>query len=343
MRSYFFCSIAVLTASFLTQMSSRYPDRRRRDEPYTQSYDRRRNPDRHYISQYERGLDERMRHQRDRDMALKAVCITNLHMKATERDIREVFSRIGAIETISLVKDRNSQKSKGIAYVAFVDKEMQQKALQLAGKEIMGQGIRVAIADTQHIMAPEPSRRPERPAVVVVSGLPPGICTKDIRDMFRAFGAVSDVILRYYDPKTGQGSVLVRIERVTGARDAVAALHGCGPASGSGARLSVHLLDEHPDFPVASGQGSTRDAAAEARRLGATDDAGDGQVGRRRTRGEYVTTLAPPEGMPMDPMLKHALAVAKKGATKRKVSRQEQFRMDAAGLGDAKKADGKLT
>lgn len=58
------------------------------------------------------------------------VRVTNLSEDATEQDLRELFGHFGPIQRIYLARDRNSQRSKGFAFVNFYERHNAEKAIK---------------------------------------------------------------------------------------------------------------------------------------------------------------------------------------------------------------------
>lgn len=55
--------------------------------------------------------------------------VSNLSLDATEDDLRELFRRFGHTLSIFLVKDRQTYKSRGFAFVRFLDKSDAEAAI----------------------------------------------------------------------------------------------------------------------------------------------------------------------------------------------------------------------
>ncbi|KAI8375272.1 hypothetical protein EDC96DRAFT_496653 [Choanephora cucurbitarum] len=79
--------------------------------------------------------------------------VANLSFESTEDDLGELFSNL-KITNIRLVRDRESERSKGFGYVEFDDLDSLKGALELSGENVQGRSIRVNIA--------EPPRENER-------------------------------------------------------------------------------------------------------------------------------------------------------------------------------------
>ncbi|KAI8085821.1 uncharacterized protein B0P05DRAFT_585338 [Gilbertella persicaria] len=80
--------------------------------------------------------------------------VANLAFESTEDDLGELFNNLN-ISNIRLVRDRESDRSKGFGYVEFDDLDSLKGALELSGENVHGRSIRVNIA--------EPPRENDRP------------------------------------------------------------------------------------------------------------------------------------------------------------------------------------
>jgi RNA recognition motif-containing protein len=84
----------------------------------------------------------------------KKLYVGNLSFETTEDDLKELFGRAGAVETVRIITDRDTGRSKGFGFV-----EMQEggdKAIaEMNGKEFNGRALTVNEARP---MAPRDSR-----------------------------------------------------------------------------------------------------------------------------------------------------------------------------------------
>ncbi len=64
-----------------------------------------------------------------------------LSFDATEDDLRTLFADCGNLDSLNLLKDRDSGRSKGIAFVRFGDEESLNSAVALSGSEHMGRQL----------------------------------------------------------------------------------------------------------------------------------------------------------------------------------------------------------
>ena len=72
--------------------------------------------------------------------------VGNLSYSVNESQIKELFETYGPIDKVTLIKDRDTGKSKGFAFVTFSTNEDAEKALEQNGQEFTGRSLRVNIA-----------------------------------------------------------------------------------------------------------------------------------------------------------------------------------------------------
>lgn len=85
------------------------------------------------------------------------ICVGNLDITATEQQLRELFAAHGAVETVTIVKDRDTGEPRGIAFVEMTQATEAQAAIAaLDGQDLNGRTMRVNEA------RPKPQRDPTR-------------------------------------------------------------------------------------------------------------------------------------------------------------------------------------
>lgn len=83
--------------------------------------------------------------------------VGNLSYETTEEQVKEVFSKLGTVESVTLVTDRYSGESKGFAFVEMSQDEEAKAAIEQAnGTMLDGRTIKVSKA------RPRENRRPNR-------------------------------------------------------------------------------------------------------------------------------------------------------------------------------------
>ncbi len=73
--------------------------------------------------------------------------VSNMLFKITEDDLRQAFSQFGQVESVDIVKDRDTGKSKGFGFIVMPSAEEAQAAIDgLNDSELSGREIRVSEA-----------------------------------------------------------------------------------------------------------------------------------------------------------------------------------------------------
>ena len=73
--------------------------------------------------------------------------VGNLSYQTTEEELRQLFSGVANVSSVSLISERDSGRSKGFAFVEMATPEDAQKAIdELNGKNLGGRTIRVDLA-----------------------------------------------------------------------------------------------------------------------------------------------------------------------------------------------------
>ena len=74
----------------------------------------------------------------------KNIYVGNLSFQTTETDLSNMFSEIGQVESVQIITDRDTGRSKGFGFVQMADDAAAEKAItQLNGKEIGGRNLTV--------------------------------------------------------------------------------------------------------------------------------------------------------------------------------------------------------
>ena len=72
------------------------------------------------------------------------VFVGNFAFSTTEEDLRAMFEPYGAIESVAVVTDRFTGRSRGFGFVEMNDREQAQKAIEaLNGKEVGGRTLNI--------------------------------------------------------------------------------------------------------------------------------------------------------------------------------------------------------
>ena len=73
--------------------------------------------------------------------------VGNLSFQSNEQDLLTLFFEFGAVETVNVVNDRDTGKSRGFAFVEMPNRSEAEAAIKaLDGKELDGRNINVSEA-----------------------------------------------------------------------------------------------------------------------------------------------------------------------------------------------------
>jgi RNA recognition motif-containing protein len=85
--------------------------------------------------------------------------VGNLAYETTEDDLRTLFAQAGSVESVDLIKDRASGRSKGFAFVVMANQSELEKAIQMFNNYTLGQRqLTVNIARPREERAPAGNR-----------------------------------------------------------------------------------------------------------------------------------------------------------------------------------------
>jgi RNA recognition motif-containing protein len=72
------------------------------------------------------------------------IYVGNLSYEVTEEDLKEAFSAFGQVESVKIIKDNYSDRSKGFGFVEMANRGEAQAAIEgMQGKEIKGRALNV--------------------------------------------------------------------------------------------------------------------------------------------------------------------------------------------------------
>lgn len=87
----------------------------------------------------------------------KKVYVGNLSFDTTEDALKDLFAKAGKIDSVSIIIDKFSGRSKGFAFIEMSSEEEAKKAIEtLNGKELDGRNI---VVDEAKPMAERPPRK----------------------------------------------------------------------------------------------------------------------------------------------------------------------------------------
>src|SRR5215831_15519790 len=74
----------------------------------------------------------------------KKIYVGNLSFQTTEADLNTMFSGVGQVDSVQIITDRDTGRSKGFGFVEMSDDAAAAKAIELFnGKEVNGRALTV--------------------------------------------------------------------------------------------------------------------------------------------------------------------------------------------------------
>jgi cold-inducible RNA-binding protein len=74
----------------------------------------------------------------------KKIYVGNLSFQTTEADVSEMFGNVGQVESVQIITDRDTGRSKGFGFVQMTDDAAAEKAIAaFNGKEVNGRQLTV--------------------------------------------------------------------------------------------------------------------------------------------------------------------------------------------------------
>jgi cold-inducible RNA-binding protein len=74
----------------------------------------------------------------------KKIYVGNLSFQTTDADLNDMFSEVGHVESVRIITDRDTGRSKGFGFVEMSDDEAANKAIErFSGKEVNGRALTV--------------------------------------------------------------------------------------------------------------------------------------------------------------------------------------------------------
>lgn len=80
-------------------------------------------------------------------MSNKKIYVGNLSYNTTQETLEDTFSQFGQLEDVRLIIDRETNRSKGFAFLTFGEAESAQKAVDASPMELDGRQLRINIAE----------------------------------------------------------------------------------------------------------------------------------------------------------------------------------------------------
>jgi RNA recognition motif-containing protein len=85
-----------------------------------------------------------------RRLKMRKMYVGNIPYNATEEDLRNLFSEYGEIESLKIIQDRDTGRSKGFGFIEMAEESSARKAIEeLNGKDFMEKTLKVSEARPQ--------------------------------------------------------------------------------------------------------------------------------------------------------------------------------------------------
>ncbi|EMP30592.1 Putative RNA-binding protein 23 [Chelonia mydas] len=135
----------------------------------------------------------------------RPVFCMQLAARIRPRDLEDFFSAVGKVRDVRIISDRNSRRSKGIAYVEFCEIQSVPLAIGLTGQRLLGVPIIVQASQKNRLaaMASALQKGSGGPMRLYVGSLHCNITKEMLRGIFEPFGKIDSIVLMR-DPDTGQ-------------------------------------------------------------------------------------------------------------------------------------------
>ncbi|XP_058640693.1 RNA-binding protein 39b isoform X2 [Onychostoma macrolepis] len=137
----------------------------------------------------------------------RTVFCMQLAARIRPRDLEDFFSAVGKVRDVRMISDRNSRRSKGIAYIEFVESTSVPLAIGLTGQRVLGVPIIVQASQAEKnraaAMASMLQRGGAGPMRLYVGSLHFNITEDMLRGIFEPFGKIEGIQLMM-DSETGR-------------------------------------------------------------------------------------------------------------------------------------------
>ncbi|KAL9945075.1 hypothetical protein D7B24_005772 [Verticillium nonalfalfae] len=208
-----------------------YRDRRERDrdrsDRYSGDHRRGRDDDRHTPSKRD-GTPPLTEDERDR----RTVFVQQLAARLRTRELKEFFEKVGPVNEAQIVKDRISQRSKGVGYVEFKSEDTVTQALQLTGQKLLGIPIIVQLTEAEknrQVRTTEAAGTQSNSIPfhrLYVGNIHFNVTEQDLQAVFEPFGELEFVQLQKDDTGRSRGYGFVQYRDAGQAREALEKMNG---------------------------------------------------------------------------------------------------------------------
>ncbi|KAM3620912.1 uncharacterized protein V6R79_003623 [Siganus canaliculatus] len=184
----------------------------------------------------------------------RTVFCMQLAARIRPRDLEDFFSAVGKVRDVRMISDRNSRRSKGIAYIEFVESNSVPLAIGLTGQRLLGVPIIVQASQAEKNRAAAAANNLQKgtagPMRLYVGSLHFNITEEMLRGIFEPFGRIESIQLMM-DSETGRskGYGFITFADAECAKKALEQLNGFELA---GRPMKVGHVTERTDAAMAS-------------------------------------------------------------------------------------------
>ncbi|XP_041835924.1 RNA-binding protein 39-like [Melanotaenia boesemani] len=184
----------------------------------------------------------------------RTVFCMQLAARIRPRDLEEFFSAVGKVRDVRMISDRNSRRSKGIAYIEFVEASSVPLAIGLTGQRLLGVPIIVQASQAEKNRAAAAANNLQKgtsgPMRLYIGSLHFNITEEMLRGIFEPFGRIESIQLMM-DSETGRskGYGFITFSDAECAKKALEQLNGFELA---GRPMKVGHVTERTDPSMAS-------------------------------------------------------------------------------------------
>ncbi|KAJ9133538.1 RNA-binding protein rsd1 [Pleurostoma richardsiae] len=147
------------------------------------------------------------------------------------RELKEFFEKVGPVTEAQIVKDRVSNRSKGVGYVEFKNEDSVTAALQLTGQKLLGIPVIVQLTEAEKNRQVRNSEGGGHPNSIPFHRLYVGnihfsITEQDLQNVFEPFGELEFVQLQKDENGRSRGYGFVQFRDAGQAREALEKMNG---------------------------------------------------------------------------------------------------------------------
>jgi cold-inducible RNA-binding protein len=74
---------------------------------------------------------------------MKKIFVGNLSFQTSENDLSDLFAQVGQVESVSIITDRMTGRSKGFGFIEMQDEQAEQAIARFNGAEVSGRKLTV--------------------------------------------------------------------------------------------------------------------------------------------------------------------------------------------------------